>query len=301
LAVTIFLLAAISVYLAMVAAGRANFRDPSVIGPSNFFVAGYWRFYFFWPTVIWPWAIAAVLCKLEKAYTLLIARLVGAAVSMCLIGWGVSEGNWEYAATFKRGSQIRASQGIICLQEQLLTSDHITCPSLFPNKDLTKAYVNAVTARASFIRYAPPSLRNMNRSPDLDVFTIGPTANLQIQNGELLSIRDGVIRIQGKEGPAVVFQTTQAEKMRFCRTLVLEANVTGVDNERAQFYYLPTGQTAFRETPSATAVVDGKTPITIYVTSLSGFENMLRFDPIRGAGLVQISGLRVRCLFAWPE
>ena len=43
-----------------------------------------------------------------------------------------------------------------CLQQQLMTSDTIDFPDLYP-ADLSRAYAFAVASSASFVRYAPPS------------------------------------------------------------------------------------------------------------------------------------------------
>lgn len=60
----------IAVYLAIVSAGRANYRPAEVIDFFEIYSYGFYRFHYFWVTLFWPWVMAgAIMLFRNKKFT----------------------------------------------------------------------------------------------------------------------------------------------------------------------------------------------------------------------------------------
>ncbi|MEO5669534.1 MAG: GtrA family protein, partial [Ramlibacter sp.] len=86
-------------YLALVAAGRANFRPDDVQAASDVFAFGFQRFHFFWATLVWPWLVAALMIASERRVpgpTPVSVRRVGAVALGAAVAAMVSLGALDH-------------------------------------------------------------------------------------------------------------------------------------------------------------------------------------------------------------
>jgi len=140
--------AVVAIYLAMVAAGRTNLRDPAAVALLDIYKAGFPRFHFFWVTIAWPWLLAGLLLllrpylKTRKPVILLALLIVG--YSIC--AGAFSHGKWYADATEQR------VRGMECLGTRLEQRAPLTCETLYPGTDLAPALRNAERLGASFSR-----------------------------------------------------------------------------------------------------------------------------------------------------
>ncbi len=293
LCVTLFLLAAIGTYLAMVAAGRTNLRDALIDTPLEVFVSGFPRFHFFWITLFWPWAIAALLVGARERYGRQIAALLASLLAVAIVGFGMQSGSFRHGTYFSIVNHYRADH-IACLQERLLTSDRLVCPG-YPH-DLTPAYAFAVGTQPSFMKYIQPALRRFNTSPALQIFDLrhAAPAALVVENAQILSRSDNRIELAARDDAAIVLSAENPAVLDNCLMLMLRATITGQAGEAAELFYVPKGRTHF--SPEFRAQSGAGQPVEIIASSWTGFNNVLRLHPVRSAGRISVADLTVRCL-----
>lgn len=158
----------VAMYLAMVAAGRTNLRDPSAAGMLQVFGAGFPRFHFFWATAAWPWLGACLLILTRPHVDQRRVALIGAcgAVLYTMLAGVFHHGAWYASATEQR------VRGIECLIQSLEERTALKCETLYPDTDLRNAVRNAGKMGASFSRtleltqtYDLPLITGPNQGP----------------------------------------------------------------------------------------------------------------------------------------
>jgi len=160
LCIFLSLCTAISVYLTMVAAARADLGRSADTDALGVFAFGFPRLHYFWVTLLWPWLAAIILFALRGKLSRDAVHIVAGIGAVLMVCWVAASGGLNYHATFARSART-AQEGIACIQKELITSNKILCPMLAP-ADLTRAYNFAVATGASFVSYVPPSLRELN-------------------------------------------------------------------------------------------------------------------------------------------
>lgn len=295
--ILLFLTAVIAVYLAMVSAGRTNLRPDTVVQPIEIFRFGFLRFHYFWVTIIWPWILAAAILLISNLIGRVSARAVALLIAIALPFMASASGRFDYSAEFSEASRFKEKYGIDCLQTKLLTSDKLECPFIEP-RDLTPAYAYAAYKGASFVKYIPPTLRRLNTVPSLEIFNASEISspNIHVINADVSHISPTSIELKTHNDPMIVVETNHPDRMANCQSLMLRAELQGDKSSIAKLFYLPTGSSDFSGDNFVTVSSPGTGPVEFTATSRTGFANQLRFDPMTGVGLVQISDLSIRCL-----
>ena len=139
---------AVAAYIFLVAAGRANVRDPSISAPIDVFLHGFQRFHFFWLTALWPWLIATVLAYLRPRIQGIRIPITLAAVVILVCGFN---GAFAHSSYYRTAATDRLL-GLRCLEDRLEAGLPLICESLYPATDLTQALHFADQAGSSFSR-----------------------------------------------------------------------------------------------------------------------------------------------------
>lgn len=296
--VLISLAATIFVYLLLVAAGRTNIRSELTQAPLDIFIFGFQRFHFFWVTLFWPWVIIHLIKDgANSNHSNLKAKLLTLLFVFAAVFTVVKTPALNHS-NFYRGLMLDRLEGVKCLQTKIQTSESLTCPELFPY-DLLQALNNAKKAGASFVRaltYMPTPFAATNpaaffRTSDHNehVTVLNATYNRQI--GDLTDIST-------TPDSQLYFSTSEPEKMQSCRTLEVTANLKALGPEVSQLYYLPLDNPQLSEINSKKSEIeksDEFKTVSFILTSDSGFQDKLRFDPIMGSQKISIKGIEVRC------
>lgn len=148
----IALLCVIFVYLSLVSAGRTNLRSLEMNETLEIFTFGFYRFHFFWITLLWPWMAAIFFIVLKNLNPKLQNKFVIFS-PMILIPIFISSGAFNHGVFYKETADIRV-KGLECLKEGLENDTEMYCPSIFPTS-LKLAFENAKKLHASFIRIIP--------------------------------------------------------------------------------------------------------------------------------------------------
>jgi hypothetical protein len=157
----ISLFAMVFVYMLLVAAGRTNYRDRAIDQLLDIFSFAFTRFHFFWATLLWPWAAAAIVSLsrrvLEKSP---VVQWGGIMLVLLLAGRMAESGAYDHMKVHREmaAGRLRVAN---CLLAELQKGGEIRCPALLPPyytilvPDAYPAYVNARNLDASFVRYFP--------------------------------------------------------------------------------------------------------------------------------------------------
>ncbi|MEO8117746.1 MAG: hypothetical protein ABI606_00300, partial [Rhodoferax sp.] len=147
------------VYLLLVAAGRTNLRPPEVQTASQIFAYGFYRFHFFWATLLWPWLAAALivswqpLSKTTLAHKAPVATALTTSLVAVFVLLMIDGGVFRHASQYKSEVFFRLPT-IACLAGQLQRDEVIDCPE-FGKHDMRAAYAYGRTTGASFVRHFP--------------------------------------------------------------------------------------------------------------------------------------------------
>jgi hypothetical protein len=121
----------------------------------------------------------------------------------------------------------------------------------------------------------PPRLQQLDRRPD-------------VEGG-----------FRAGDNPAVVFRTGHRYEMATCRSLEVVAIYRVERDDIAQLYFRPRGSKAFTEEASLTRAVrptEVMQRVVLVAESAGGFEDELRFDPVRRAQDLTFYDIELRCL-----
>lgn len=189
LAITLSLSAVAAVYLLMVAAGRANLRDPGMTSGLQIFQFGYLRFHFFWATLLWPWlaGLGFAWWYAQRSHT--TPWLLCIIVSACTAGMAAG-GAFNHMEHFRQLSAARI-EGVNCLRSSAEAMKPMMCNSI-EIRDLRPALLVAERAGASFTRYLNPGAASETPAagPWTKVVLIRPGAFV---DGSFLADRSGSI------------------------------------------------------------------------------------------------------------
>jgi putative flippase GtrA len=292
------LAATLFVYLALVAAGRANLRDPEIRAAADVFALGFTRFHFFWVTLIWPWAIAGVV--------LLARSWRPASIRTALVGWLLCAGGIGLMLAggalghFKQ-HEMEASfrnETVICLMTQLQQGEGIDCPE-FNLPDLTPAYVYASRIGASFVRHFPVL------PIDLGVNDPAPWFRLSRDTGEVhtqqLSASPEGGYLSGEDAQ-VLIQTGRKDEMANCVMLDVRLSIAVTRDDTVQVFFRPQGAARFTEANSRVrqiSAADGVKVLNFRIESERGFEDALRVDPVNLAQSLRLPEMEIRCRMSY--
>jgi len=147
-AILLPLAATVAAYLLLVAAGRANLRDPGMTDNLVIFSFGYLRFHFFWVTLLWPWvagfAVAWLGYQLPRTRTWLPYFVAILLIAGVVRGAGFDHMNTQKLLAAKR------TDGVNCIRREADAMRPIVCESI-ELRDLRPALEFAEQVGASFI------------------------------------------------------------------------------------------------------------------------------------------------------
>ncbi|MGH8498933.1 MAG: hypothetical protein ACRERV_09035, partial [Methylococcales bacterium] len=300
LVISLSMVAAIGVYLFMVAAGRANFgvatKDANFVG---IFVSGFARFHFFWVTVLWPWVFAIGVIVFGTTSRI---RLGSGALALGLLVFAISRGAMSHDAIFRKIANQRIQNDLVCLQDALIKQKEIRCPTLNV-RDLSRAYAFAVETGASFVKYFPLTLRSGNPNvATYSILSMSPRA-YKVSQAEVVTASVDGIELGAGSDPKILFQTGHPDVMADCLGLQVSASITVGRADDARLFYMVAGQKEFEEGRSLGKPVPRNQVqmIDFVVTSHSGFRDRLRLDPVASSQPSKVGPITVRCLLSIPK
>jgi hypothetical protein len=300
--VTLTLAATIFVYLMLVAAGRSSLRPSSgPAGPIEVFQFGFFRFHFFWVTLIWPW-VAAVGLSVIPVLGRASARLRGAAlgfaavVAMMAVGVATSTGAFDFAAFYRLWGSARM-ETYKCLLESIQRGDRYQCVIWEPmNPAGLISYARSVDA--SFARY----LQTVPLAPSIDpLFSMADTStgSIEVVDAEVVAEDGPTWTIRAGDDAQLLISVTDTEAMRQCLTLEVRAALRPSMNDVAQAFYQRPDDSEFAADRVATAEIGPRdtdwTTVSLLMSSDVGFSDVVRFDPVFNPQTVELADLEIHC------
>lgn len=289
------LLSVVLAYLALVSAGRAGFREASIVDASAVFRLGAGRFHFFWVTLLFPWAAAGVALALRRwRVPVFLGWLWGGLLALCVVAG--TRGVFDVVTVYRSASDHQLSQ-FRCIARQLGSDSPIVCPGLamMGIRDLSRAYAYAREIDASFVRYLPILGRDRFGDSLLDEHgsdVLGTGAWRHVQR-----LADGWMRSEGDA--QLVLSLSATERAADCRVLGVRLGLLADRPSSAQVFYRVAGQAGYSEEASVRVayVPDAQARVVqeLVIDSAVGFEPELRLDPFEGEGRFRLSELQVVC------
>ncbi len=302
--VAIALMAAI--YLAMVAAGRANLRPPEVASFLDVYAWGFRRFHYFWATLLWPWLVATLLAALAARSAVHPLRAPAVALLLALVGVPAlaAAGVFAQPAFFRYTMEARV-RGIACLQAAMQRGARIDCPEL-DTADLALPVHNARIAGASFLRGIPlaPVPLGGDAPPPLFRATQHPAPWSAVHDVEIVGRPGPGWALAGGADPALIFATGAGDLLQRCALLQATVRLRLAEADSAQFFYRLPGQPAFTDAASRWALVGAgglAQEVTFEVASATGFADAFRLDPVTRAQRFELGELELRCRAVRPQ
>ncbi|WP_028604619.1 hypothetical protein [Ottowia thiooxydans] len=298
---------AVLVYLGLVSFGRAGFRDASIQSLADVFLFAYQRFHFFWLTLLFPWAVAALLLMLrskrQAASSGQVHRLDAIAACVVLVlGGGLAgvRGVFDVGTYYEQGMHARAAT-IRCMSQQLGRGGPIMCPEFaLPGwTDWTPAYLHARQIGASFTKYFPLV---EHEAPRQWLFegTPGVQAGVSWSDAQVV---DGDWR-RGETDPQLRIEGADAGPYARCRVLDVRVRLQSDKPSVAQVFYRPPGAERFSEALSVirpvAASVGAPAELRFALESKQGFAPSLRIDPVQGGTRFLVEDVRIACSLQVP-
>ncbi|QQN26427.1 hypothetical protein [Pseudomonas syringae group genomosp. 3] len=291
----ISLSAIVFVYLLLISAGRTNLRPDTANSAIDIFSYGFYRFHFFWVTLLWPWLAYILLNwinKKQKTSSLQSFTAIAAVLlwSIAIFYTPIMSNSDFYKSTMKQ-----RSDGMNCIIEHIQSPGPVKCSNIDLG-DIETGIKNGRNANASFARnlYILPVPFGTN-SPKPDYRLSEDLGNLVMVNAKKTS-SDSSLVLKTENDPNITFKTVN--DLSNCAVLNLSTVVVSPNNSVAQVFYLVPGDAGYNEAHSATTNVVGSTEpqrLNFLINSTSGFERQLRFDPVTGSQDLKIIDLEVRC------
>ncbi|WP_252272067.1 hypothetical protein [Pseudomonas subflava] len=292
------LLAVIFIYLGMVSAGRAIALRPAEFNSFlGAFSWGFFRFHFFWVTLLWPWLAVLLLNRLAAASGRYVVFMLAGFASLMVLSITLTD-VFAHDAFYRKAVAPRL-QGLECLRNNSQQEGAFYCPQVhsFPISHAL-ALANARKAGASFVRYinyVPIALGAPLPIPLFRYFEA--KSGVRWRNAKVIEGRaDGVL--EAAADPGLEIDVADAGKMKACGVLEVNARFTAGKADFAQIFYQLPGNGVFNEADSQTVRLLSKAEpqtVTFQIMSKDGFLPKLRFDPVQAAQRLQMDELEVRC------
>lgn len=285
-----------SIYLLLIAAGRTHLRPENITTFLDVFSFGFYRFHFYWVTILWPWITAAILIVTFEKKSSGVVTYSTAFGFTALIFFGINYSNVFGHKEFYLATMQSRVEGIQCLQKKIQSNENLLCQQL-ELSDLNKAMANAKRNGASFTRdlfYIPIPLGTNTPAP---LYRLSEHKNeIRLTNAYQVNESSSDIKIQTKSDPNLLITTGKPEKLRNCRALEVNANIKISGTDLAQLFFLPIGKSSFSEPDSKITPINSTDgTISFNITSESGFSDILRFDPVVNPQQLSLIDLEVRC------
>ncbi|MBD8567416.1 MULTISPECIES: hypothetical protein [Pseudomonas syringae group] len=289
------LCAAIFLYLTLISAGRTNLRPDEVDAPLEIFKYGFYRFHFFWVTLLWPWLAYIIFNWLQhKARPKSLAFIVTALLSLAWVAACIYTPIIKNNEFFKT-TMLQRINGLNCINEKIQKTGPVNCVEISQG-DIAEGISNGRSHDASFarlMRITPIPLGTDAPRPD---YRMSENLNtLKVTNAQKLS-NNTPLRLRTDRDSNLNFLTS--EDLSSCRTLNISARMTSTADSIAQLFYLLPSDSGFSEAHSMTARVVGSDEpqqVNFTINSPTGFKQELRFDPVTEMQDITISEIEVRC------
>ena len=291
------------VYLLLIAAGRTNLRPPEVKTATEIFSFGFYRFHFFWATLLWPWLAATLLSTWQELRKVPPARieLIGTVTAVILIPLMIAGGVFDHARQYKAETFYRIPT-IECLAKQLQRDDTIDCPE-FGNHNFRAAYAYGRLTGASFVRHFPILPVPMHSDDPPPWFRLTRDMDA-VKMHDVKQGDKGGLPWRGGADPRMLFETGKGAEMARCLLLDISVWIQVTEPDTAQLYYRTRGNDRFSEQESQQLPVNVNVNVPqrldFRLSSPSGFEDSIRFDPVAKAQQFNVSELEVRCRLSSP-
>jgi hypothetical protein len=297
LIITISLSAIVFVYLLLISAGRTNLRPDSVTSAEDIFIYGFYRFHFFWVTLLWPW-VAIVCVKFLRAryasnsFLILLASLTVACWLIAIANTSIIDNYNFFKTTMKQ-----RSDGIACLLGKIQSPGAVICPNIDLG-DVSEGIKYGRAAHASFARTLPilPIALGTNNPPPL--FRLSEKLNVLKINNATVDVGEQTLALTTKNDPSVILTIPATTDLSHCGTLDIVTSMQASEPSVAQIFYMTPNHIGYSEEFSVTTSVTptvGPELLTMTINSSDGFEHELRFDPVTAAQKINIKELEIRC------
>jgi len=123
-------------------------------------------------------------------------------------------------------------------------------------------------------------------------------ADLGVSHAVMTRDATGIALSAGRD-VQIAFGTGAGEQLRSCQVLRVSGAVHAEQADVAELFYLPLGAARFSGLHSARAAVGPENAtgrVDFIITSAQGFEDRLRFDPVKGEQASRVSDLAVSCV-----
>lgn len=296
--ILISLVGVVFVYLLLISAGRTNLRPETVTNFYDVFIYGFYRFHFFWVTLLWPWIACIFLIALHNRTKSNL--LLSVLMLFTITTWAVVASLTPLAShdAFYKVAMKQRADGIACILGKMQQPGPIFCPNV-DLSDLTKGLENARNKQTSFVRNLPylPIPLGTDRPKPLyrlsDHFD-----NLNIVNATKTARTKDSITLQTRLDPNIYIKAADRDMFAGCTTLNISVSMSTSANSVAQVFYMVPGSPGYSEVNSATGSVQTSTTLqdlNFTIFSANGFENEFRFDPVTADQTVTIADLEIRC------
>lgn len=296
--ILISLAGVVFVYLLLISAGRTNLRPEAVTSFFDVFVYGFYRFHFFWITLLWPWVVCVLLVAVHnrtKSNLLLSILILFTGATWVFIASYTPLTSHD---TFFKVAMKQRADGIACILGKMQQPGPILCPTV-DLSDLSNGLENARNSQASFTRnlpYLPIPLGTDNPRP---LYRLSEHfENLNIANASKVAESKNSMTLQTRVDPNIYMSATAPESFANCTTLNISVSMVASENSVAQIFYMVPGSPGYSEANSATGSVQASTTtqnLNLVVFSANGFESEFRFDPVTADQKITINELEIRC------
>ncbi|OUM07344.1 hypothetical protein BW686_10505 [Pseudomonas syringae] len=292
----ISLCAVVFSYLLLISAGRTNLRPETMTAPLEIFISGFYRFHFFWITLLWPWIVYIIFNWLQ--HKMKAKRITKIALFSTTILWAAACVYTPIIAndSFYKSTMAQRVSGLNCIIEKIQQPGPVRCVGI-DLEDIAEGIKNGRNKNASFARL-------MHIMP-LPLGTNSPKPDYRLsENLDTLKITNASPAL-GKATPLALTADNDINlnfkvnsDLSSCSMLDISASLISTNGSIAQLFYLIPGDTGFSELHSMTAMVAGsKKPqqVNFFINSPTGFEKDMRFDPVAASQNITINDLEVRC------
>ena len=268
----------------------------------DLFQFGFFRFHFFWVTLLWPWVGAVGLSlilgwrRLQATRARLVALGAAVAAPFLAMTLAYSTGGFDYAGYYSLWAAPRLDL-YRCLLESAQRGDDHRCMIWSPmNPAGLIAYARSIDL--SFARY----LQTIPIPPAVDpLFSLRDPASGSIEfvDSEVVAEDASGLTIQAGADAQLIVTVADQEAMRQCLALEVTAALRPAQPDVAQVFYLRPDDQAFAPERVATTDIssDGEAWATVLlmISSEEGFASDLRFDPVFYPQEVELAELELRC------
>jgi hypothetical protein len=301
--VTLTLAATIVVYLMLVAAGRSSLRPSGgPAAPIEVFQFGFFRFHFFWVTLLWPWVAAvglAVIPTLGRRSTWLrsVALGLAALTATAAVAVATATGAFDFETFYRRWAVARM-ETYRCLLESVQRGDGYEC-TIWEPMNPARLIVYAKSVDASFAEY----LQTLPVAPPMaPLFSMADPSSGSVQLLDATVIEEngpGELTLDAGVDAQLIISVRDEEAMRQCLVLEVRAMLhpSRLDVSQA-FYRRPEDQEFSPERVATTEIAPGDTgsvPLSLQLSSDAGFSGVVRFDPVFNPQTVGLDGLELYC------